>query len=392
MNVINNDIQNQNDFFPINDDPFISKLNISLNNLRNIYDLVDSSNIQLPSLKKKIPFGYYFSSDSPVLSNTNSENECSGDEDCFEDSSEYFPKHQFRKLTLNTIKRSLDKYYDSDDKYSSELDILISFINGQKHMCIKAKNIIQFRLNLLMFPSLIAAAAMSVFAPFIQEYEYSAYLISSLNALITICMSIIHFLKLESTCDNFLKLSSQYDKLENSLQMICSKLIFIDGINERKELIIKGLGDFETKMTELKEINHCLLPSAIRNIYPIISHMNIFSFIKRMETYKKNIMLKFKDVKNEIRYILWKYGSDLQNDPEYPMHKRLATLSTIKNQLKDELLHYRTAYGYMDELILKEIKQSEKISLFKYLPFSSKNQNNHMNPVIHSYLEVLFER
>lgn len=378
---------------PLNDDPFISKLNISLNNLENIYDLVDPSNIQISPVKKNMPFQFYFSSDSPVLSNTNSDNECSGDEDCFEDSNEYFPKHQFKKLTLNNIKRSLDKYYDSDDKYSSELDILISFINGQKHMCIKAKNIIQFRLNILMFPALISAAAISVFAPFIQDYSYSGYLISSLNALITVCMSLIHYLKLESTCDNFLKLSSQYDKLENSLQMICSKLIFIDGINERKELVIKGLGDFETKMTELKEINHCLLPMSIRNIYPLISHMNIFSFIKRMETYKKNIMLKFKDVKNEIRYILWKYGSDLQNDPEYPMHKRLNTLSTIKDQLKEELLHYRTAYGYMDELIIKEIKQSEKCSLFKYYsPFYIKKNNGHNNPVIHSYLEVLFER
>jgi len=381
-------------FIPLQDDPFISKLNISLNNLRNIYDLVDVSNIPIQNVKKNIPFGYYFSSDSPVLSNTNSDNDCDGDgdEDCFEDSAEYFPKYQFKKLTMNTIKRSLDKYYDSDDKYSSELDILISFINGQKNMYFKAKNIIQFRLNLLMFPSLIAAGAISVFAPFIQDYSWSGYLISSLNALITICMAIIHFLKLESTCDNFLNLSSQYDQLENSLQIICSKLIFIDDNNERKQLIVNGLGDFESKMTELKEMNHYLLPTSIRIIYPIISHMNIFSFIKRMETYKKNIMLKFKDVKNEIRYILWKYGSDLQNDPECPIHKRLSTLSVIKDQLKDELLHYRTAYGYMDELILKEIKQSEKIYFFSYLPYSIKKHNDHMNPVIRSYLEVLFER
>lgn len=381
---------------PLNDDPFISKLNISLNNLRNIYDLVDTSNnIEIPDIKQNLPFGYYFSSDSPVLSNTNSDNECSGEEDCFEDcidSNEYVPKQYFHKLTLNTIKRSLDKYYDSDDKYSSELDILISFINGQKNMFFKAKTIVQYRLNLLMFPSLIAAGAISVFAPFIQDYSWSGYLISSLNALITVCMAIIHFLKLESTCDHFLKLSSQYDQLENSLQIICSKLIFIDGINERKELIINGLGDFETKMTELKEMNHCLLPTCIHNIYPIISHMNIFSFIKRMETYKKNIMLKFKDVKNEIRYIIWKYGSDLQKDPEYPMHKRLDNLSIIKNQLKDELLHYRTAYGYMDELILKEIKQAEKNYFSKYIPFYIKKNNGHNNPVINSYLEVLFER
>jgi hypothetical protein len=200
----------------VNDDDFINKLNFSLDKLRYYYDLVDSSNNVQNSvfentsnnnsnfiypLRKSINFmDYFFSSDSPVLSNTNSDNDNSDledEEDCFEETNEYIPKQTLRKLTLRNIKRSLDKYYDSEDKYSSELDILTSYLNGQKHMYLKSKLLMQWQLNFLMFPALIGAGATSIFAPFIQSYSWGGSFISGMNAMVTICMSIIHYLKLE---------------------------------------------------------------------------------------------------------------------------------------------------------------------------------------------------
>jgi hypothetical protein len=393
----------------VNDDDFINKLNHSLDNLSYYYNLIDSSNIVQNSdsvdnlnnrfypIRQQFNFmDYLFSSDSPVLSNSNSDNEHSDleeEEDCFEESNEYIPKHSLRKLTLINIKRSLDKYYDSEDKYSSELDILTSYLNGQKHMYSKAKLLVQWQLNLLMFPALIGAGATTIFAPFIQTYTWSGAFISGLNALVTICMSIIHYLKLESLIESYMLLISHYARLENSLQMICSKLMFLDNSDERMDLIMKGLDDYEKKMVEIKEMNSCIVPNSICGIFPIISHINIFSFIKRMETYKKNLMLKFKDVKNELRYIFWKFGAELRANPSHPMHKRAEVLSNKKVDLKDELLHYRSAYGYMDELILREIKLSEKEVLFRYCFYHSKKNNfSHQNPVIQQYLDVLFER
>ena len=389
----------------VNDDEFILKLNNSLDNLSYFYHLTDlSSNVQNNisldntnniNIMKTFNFMDYFkSSDSPVLSNSNSDNDdVESDEDCFEEANEYLPKKTLRKLTLQNIKRSLDKYYDSDDKYSSELDILTSFLNGQKHMYSKAKILIQWRLNLLMFPALIGAGITTVLAPFIQKYPWGGSFICGLNAVVTVCMSIIHYLKYESLIESYGLLISHYDRLENSLQIISSKLMFIDNNHERMDLIIKGLDDYEKKMLEIKEMNSCVVPNSICVIFPLISHINIFSFIKRMETYKKNLMLKFKDVKNELRYIFWKFGSELHANHLHPMHKRAEILSLKKVGLKEELLHYRSAYGYMDELIMREIKRSENIFLVRYFYiYTKKTDFSHQNPVIKQYLDILFER
>jgi len=384
------------------DEHFIHRLNNSLDYLRTKYELSDfsqniihtsDSNVSIGNIDN---FDYYFSSDnSPVLSFTNSDNEDEDneDEDCI-DSNEYIPKQYFRKLTLNNIKRSLEKYYDSEDKYSSELDILTSYLNGQKHIYSQAKRLLQFQLNILMIPSLIGTGAITIFAPFITKYNWSGYLISVINAFVTLLISIIHYLKLETIIENYLQLSSQYDLLENSLQMICSKMIFTDDTNEKTEFVINGLRDFEVKMTELKDIDIYFLPNSIRSIFPIISHINIFSFIKRIETYKKNLMLKFKDVKNELRYILWKYGSEIRENPMHPMLKRIDSLNEHKNKLKEELLHYRTAYGYMDDIILREIKRSDKLPFFRYFsPCFNKTRKKctYSNPVIDEYMDILFE-
>jgi len=384
------------------DDHFIHRLNNSLDYLRTKYELSDfsqniihtsDSNVSIGNIDN---FDYYFSSDnSPALSFTNSDNEDENneDEDCI-DSNEYIPKQYFRKLTLNNIKRSLEKYYDSEDKYSSELDILTSYLNGQKHIYSQARRLLQFQLNILMIPSLIGTGAITIFTPFIARYYWSGYLISAINAFVTLLISIIHYFKLETIIENYLQLSSQYDRLENSLQMICSKMIFTEDSNEKNEIVISGLRDFEVKMTELKDMDIYFLPNSIRSIFPIISHINIFSFIKRIETYKKNLMLKFKDVKNELRYILWKYGNEIRENPIHPMLKRIESLNDHKNKLKEELLHYRTAYGYMDDLILREIKRSEKLPFFRY--FSScfnktRKKCTYSNPVIDEYMDILFE-
>lgn len=392
------------------DDEFVNKLNHSLDNLRYYYDLVDSSNIvqnnasidtvNIPSYPIRHSYNfmdYFFSSDSPILSNTNSDNENSDleqeEEDCFEESNEYIPKRSLRKLTLQNIKRSLDKYYDSEDKYSSELDILTSFLNGQKHMYSKAKLLLQWQLNCLLFPAIIGSGVTAIFAPFIQTYSWGGLFISGINAMVTVFMSIIHYLKFESLIATYLQYINQYDRLENSLQIISSKIMFLDNNDERMDLIIKGLDDYEKKMIEIKEMNSDVLPESIRTIFPIISHINIFSFIKRIETYKKNLMLKFKDVKNELRYIFWKFGSELRSNPSHPIHKRAEILSNKKVDLKDELLFYRSAYGYMDELILREIKVSEQDFLFQCCYFySEKKVFSHKNPVIQQYFDVLFKK
>jgi len=374
------------------DEHFMNKLNESLENIRQKHNLQkhDSSYIKSVSMDNMD----YLYSNSPALSNNNSDNsdnEDQGEDDCFDDSHELSGKY-YKKLTFKEVKDSLEKYYEGEDKYSNELDILTTYLNGQKNLYIQSKRLTQLKLNLLMFPSLIGTGAISLFAPFIQQYSWSGGLIAGLNAMVTICLSIIHYLKLESSVELFLQLSTQYDKLENSLQMTSSKLFFMEGVQEKSELVFEKIEDFETKMNEIKDMTTVLIPEEIKRIFPIIYHVNIFSFIKRMETYKIKLIVKFKDIKNEIQYILCKYGEDISVNENHRMKKRLDFICEVKEKIKEELLYYRNAYGCMDELFIREIKQSENIPFWKYY-CTNKKMDPHIrnaNPVIKQYLSVIF--
>ena len=347
------------------DEHFINKLNHSLDMIRKGVKENSIDSIELYS-------------NSPVMSDSDV------DQDCFDDLNEYSPKQTFQKLTYQNVKESLDKYYETEDKYSDELDLLTAYLNGRKNMYIQAKELTQLKLNLLMFPCIIGSTAISFFAPFIRGYSWSGVFIAIINALITLCLSSIHYLKLESSIDSYLKLIGQYDTLENSLQMTTSKLFFLEDKGERGHIILKKIEEFETKMNEMVAI---LIPIELKPVFPIIYHIHIFSFIKRMDTYKRNLILKFKDVKNEIRYIVWKYGT---SEMSHRVKTRLEFISGIKIKIKEELLYYKNAYGVMEELFLREIQYSESIGISKYWVNKKKPHLVGLNPVIDQYLSSIY--
>jgi hypothetical protein len=70
--------------------------------------------------------------------------------------------------------------------------------------------------------------------------------------------------------------------------------------------------------------------------------------------------VKFKDIKNEILYIEWKWGDKIENKEQ----KRLDFLLKMKEKIKDEILQYKNAYGCIDELFMREIKQADNTTLF----------------------------
>lgn len=365
------------------DEHFINRLNESLNIIRRERDsfMFEKNEVKVPSISvDNIDFLY---SNSPIMSGSNSDEE----NDCFDEVNEYSPKETFRKLTYQNVKSSLDKYYENDDTYSDEIDLLISYLNGLKNIYIQAKQLTQLKLNLLIFPCIVGSTAISFFAPFIHTYEWSGVFIASINAMIAVCVSIIHYLKLESSIDSYLQLIGHYDKLENSLQMMTSKLFFLEDKREKSEIVLKKIEDFEVKMKEIKETVIVLIPGELKLVFPIIHHIHIFSFIKRMETYKRNLIIKFKDVKNEIRYIVWKYGDSEMNTR---VKTRLEFISGVKMKLKEELLYYKNAYSIMEELFIREIKQSENIGLSKYFIKKKKPELVGLNPVIDQYLSSIF--
>jgi hypothetical protein len=70
-----------------------------------------------------------------------------------------------------------------------------------------------------------------------QQYNWIGGLICVLNILITSILSILNYTKYEIFADKYLQLANQYDKIEFSLEMTSSKLVFI---TSEEELFIQN--------------------------------------------------------------------------------------------------------------------------------------------------------
>jgi hypothetical protein len=65
-----------------------------------------------------------------------------------------------------------------------------------------------------------------------------------------------------------------------------------------------------------------------------------------------------------------------------------------KEKIKDELIHYKSAYRDIDEIFTREIKNAESIKNWFRIIFLCKiNKVNYQytNPVINNYLKVIFD-
>jgi hypothetical protein len=260
-----------------------------------------------------------------------------------------------------------------------------------------------------MVPALFVTASVTIIAPFIECQYWSGGVISTLNALVALFISLINYLKLESSVEMYLQMANHYDKLETSLEMANSRLIFLDRTEEKRQLVLHKIKEVEKKMAEMKESNSLLIPEEIKQLFPVICHINIFLFIKKMEVYKKSLLISFCDIKNEIRY-LTKHCNDApsssyvfgKNNSDVDVFagagalqeknkSRLLYLYEIKAKLKKDIIEYRSAYGHMDDLFSYEIKMAENrkyLWCWRSSPDISRYYGK--NPVIDNYFHVIF--
>ena len=280
-------------------------------------------------------------------------------------------KKPFRNLSLKEIEHSLE-IHDRSHRLSNELDIIITYLNGQKNLYINSRKYTNYKLNLLMLPTLLLSSVITIVSPFGCDYEWSNFVLTILNATITLLVSLVTYFKLESRCEIYSHLSSQYDKLQTVLEMANSRLIIMDNERDQDELVSKTMQEFELKTFEIKESNIFFVPEHVKSLFPIISHINIFSFIKRIETHKKNLIYKYRYTHNEMRYIL--YNADIETYDER-CKLRLAYLVDFKTKLRDELIEYKTVYSCMDDAFIQEIKNAEEQKFwFIYRLFGHKTE------------------
>jgi len=333
----------------------------------------------------------YIRSNSPIASNCNSDVEPEMEPHTINHRS----IKKYKKFTYEDIEKSLSKYYNRNDKSFNAIDLLITYLKGYVILFSQSKNVTQMKSYSFLTITLGITACLSVISPFVKNTEWGAYFTSAGNALATILIALMRYLKLETQSAQYSSLASQYSKLESMLE-------FESGSNPNM-LSDECLSEVERKISEMKEIvcHYSLVPEEIARLFPLLSNTNIFRFIHKMNQYKKNLIIRFRDIKNEIHYIMHRWNvNEGQIDSEVVSektpqkireHMRLLYLMDLKEKTKNELLNCNDIYNQIDELFNREIRYAETHQSCFWCGglFKPDYDFNKLNPVVRDYLKLV---
>ena len=362
------------------DNHFTSITNKDLERVRNSYT------VPLTAREENL-IAYKSSSNSPVLSALDSNRGSRSNSDDEETETNVKPdvsyrtyhKRHYNKLNYRDVERSIGKYYkqnQSNALYSNEMDILTTFVKGQKHLYIQSKLLTQQKLNCLVFPEIIISAVITILSPFVECKSWNVGIISGLNAIVTLFISLMNLLKYESSSEMFSLLASLFDNIETSIELTGRKLTIMQHQdNDATSVVLSKFNEVETKISDYKLTNAVLIPEEIKRLFPIISHINIFSFIKKTDLHRKMLIEKLRDIKNEIYFILYKwekeekYAHKHSNTPLSPAMRansqrererdRLTYLYMLKDNTKNEIIEFQNTYSVMDTIFNREISGAE---------------------------------
>jgi hypothetical protein len=301
-----------------------------------------------------------------------------------------------KRLTVGDVTLSMSRFYDDFNKYSNEIDILIAYVRSLRSVHAKALWFTNQTYYGLTVTAILLSALVTIVNPFLNRYDWNVYAISGINALATFLISLTYYLNSLSRIHAFSFMTTAYEKFETSLEMTNNAIAFVDDRDQIARIVLEKIKEIEIKINDVRDIGQQPLPVAVQRLYPVSSQIHIFSFIKKMETHKRSLMVKYADLKNEMNMLYRRVKRrEVKSNKGLleTYHKRLVFLNDIKGPLKQQLIDYHDAYTQLEYLFTKEVQYADRYSFFYFClgaPTPSYlDESKYSNPVIIDYLRLL---
>jgi len=275
-------------------------------------------------------------------------------------------KKTYKKFTFKEIEEKIiDNYFDDKTSYSSALDIIATYLRGQKLIYMESKSYCENKLNRLMMPAIFLSTSATVLSGIVKEFYWGAYLIAGVNGIIAFLLAVVSYLKLDAASEAHKITAHQYDKLQTKIEFLSGQTLLFDS---KKDHIEQELKDVKKKIEEIKETNQFIVPKKIRTLYPIMFNTNVFLIIKKIDDITKKKINKIKDLKNERNYLIEVLNSKVaackdektSSKIKSRIGERIKECENEKKRHEENIVVLKSAFSVIDEMCMKEMENAEK--------------------------------